>query len=129
LKDSPFFMGLFKKNKENLLELIPVRQVEWERNTDTNKINLIVPKFSNVLLRKHLLPRLNKPHFIIKLDELGSFVREQCDGRRNAKQTAEAFGNHFGEKAQGPYVRTAKFLQMMHRERYIVLQRPDGTRL
>ena len=44
------------RQEQNLLELIPARNLEFER-TDDGKITIIQPKFTNKFMVKYLLPQ------------------------------------------------------------------------
>jgi len=44
-----------EKSKINLLDLIPVRNIKWEKKED-GLIVLLKPKFEHVLLKKYVLP-------------------------------------------------------------------------
>ena len=78
-----------EKPKINLLDLIPVRNIKWEKKED-GLIVLLKPKFELALLKKYVLPRLKKPCFKIKLDHVGSFIWEHCDGDLRVKEVAKS---------------------------------------
>ena len=44
----------------NLLELIPVKNIKWEKKDD-GLIVLLKPKFKHPFFKKHILPRLKYP--------------------------------------------------------------------
>jgi len=102
----------------NLLELVPVRTISWEKSQE-DLVVLLKPKFRHPLLVKNLLPRLKRPHYKIKLDSVGSFVWEQCDGNRSVKELAENMKERFGEDVEPLYDRLTLFLQSLEKNRFI----------
>lgn len=107
----------------NLLELVPVRNMEW-KNVD-GLVILLKPKFKNPFLARHLLPRMKSPHFKIKLDEIGSFFWENCDGQKNIKEIGELFREKFGGKVEPLYERLSLFLQSLEKNGLILLKGRD----
>jgi hypothetical protein len=102
----------------NLLDLIPVQNILWKEN-EQGFIVLLKPKFKNPFLAKHLLPKLKRPHYKVKLDEVGSFLWKQCDGKKTVKQIAEILKNHFGDKVDPLYERLGLFLQNLEKNKFI----------
>ena len=113
-----------EKSKINLLELIPVRNIKWEKKED-GLIILLKPKFELALLRKHVLPRLKKPYFKIKLDQVGSFTWEHCDGSLRVKEIAKNLKDKFGEDVEPLYDRLALFLQSLEKNRLIFYKKEE----
>lgn len=111
-----------KKNTiaANLLDLKPVRNMDWETGENGLTV-LLIPKFQNRYLVKWLMPRLAKPNFRVKLDAYGSFVWNQCDGNTTVAEMAERMREQFGEKVEPLYDRIAKFLQRLEREDFLRL--------
>jgi len=113
-----------KKSKINLLDLIPVRNIKWEKKED-GLIVLLKPKFELALLRKYVLPRLKKPYFKIKLDHVGSFIWERCDGNLRVKEVAKNLKDKFGEDVEPLYDRLALFLQNLEKNHLIFYKTED----
>ncbi|NIO49162.1 MAG: PqqD family peptide modification chaperone [Candidatus Aminicenantes bacterium] len=107
-----------ERSKINLLDLIPIRNIKWEKKED-GLIVLLKPKFELALLKKYVLPRLKKPYFKIKLDHVGSFIWEQCDGTLRVKEVAKNLKNKFGEDVEPLYDRLALFLQSLEKNHFI----------
>lgn len=107
-----------KKPEINLLDLVPVKNIHWEK-TEEGLVVLLKPKFQHPFLRKHLLPRLKRPHFKVKLDAVGSFVWEQCDGKQTVQEVAQNLKKKFGEEVEPLYERIAMFLQTLEKNRFI----------
>lgn len=110
-----------KETSINLLDLIPVRNTDYEKN-DAGLITLLKPKFKNPFLVKYILPKLKNPHYRIKFDEIGSFFWENCDGTRAVKALAELQYKKFGEKVEPLYDRLSLFLQNLEKNGLIVFK-------
>lgn len=114
-----------KRNKQentiNLLELIPVQNIQWKKNEE-DLIILLKPKFQNHFLQKHILPRLKKPHYRIKLDSVGSYIWKLCDGKHTVLDIGEALSKEFGEKIEPLYDRLSQFFQSMENNKFITLK-------
>lgn len=102
----------------NLLEMIPVKCMDWKRDEAGSAV-ILKPKFSFSLLQKYLLPHLKKPNFKIVLDEKGSYIWEHIDGKRSVKDISEVFAEKFGEDAEPLFERLGLFLQQLERNRFI----------
>jgi hypothetical protein len=102
----------------NLLELIPLKNIEWEQQTD-GLICLLKPKFQISFLRKRLLPHLKNPYYRINLDKIGSHFWESCDGVRNVKEIAECMKIKFGDDVEPLYERITLFLQNLEKNKFI----------
>lgn len=98
----------------------PVRRITWEAE-EGEKVVLFVPKFKNRYLVKWLVPRLAKPVFRVKLDQVGSFVWTRCDGETTVLRIAELMNERFGPEADPSHNRLAMFLRILARDRFINL--------
>ena len=104
----------------NLLELKPIRNVEWERNGDESVV-LLVPKFKNRLLVKWLIPQISKLRFQVKLDQYGSFIWNRCDGTTTVGEIAELMAEKFGQPVDSLHSRIGLFLQRLIRDKFLML--------
>jgi hypothetical protein len=102
----------------NLLDLIPEKNIEWEKNEE-GLIVLLKPKFKNPFLAKHLLPRLKNPYYRIKLDAMGSFIWELCDGHSAVKELGKSLKDKFKDKVEPLYDRLGLFLQNLEKNHFI----------
>lgn len=107
-----------KKKKINLLDLIPVRNVEWVNN-EQNLIVLLKPKFTNRWLGKYILPRLKSPNYKVNLDAYGSFVWNNCDGKTTVAEIGERLKKEFGEDIEPVYERLCLFIKTLKRNRFV----------
>jgi len=107
-----------KLKEQNLLDLIPVHAVEWEKTRD-GTVFLKRPKFRNRFL-KILLNRLGKSsYYRIQLDEFGSFIWERCDGYHRVEQIGKNLRKEFGEKVEPVYERLGAFVKIMAYQKFI----------
>lgn len=101
-----------KNKSENYLERVPCRaDIEWK--CDENGIVTLEIEnkgFFNKMAQKIL----KKPKITyIHLDETGSFVWPEIDGKRDIAAIGEVVEKKFGEKAQPLYERLAKYFQIL----------------
>ena len=102
----------------NLLDLVPIKNIEWQKNKE-GLIVLLKPKLKNPFLAKHLLPRLKKPYYRIRLDTVGSFIWELCDGHLTIKELGNKLKDNFGNKVEPLYDRLALFFQDLEKNHFI----------
>ncbi len=103
--------------------IVVERKVGWEDGQNDMAV-LLIPKFRKWPLAKWLQPRLKKPHIRVKLDEIGSFVWKQLDGRKTFALIAQAMREHFGEKAEPAEDRLKKFLLTLRNNKFVELYQP-----
>jgi hypothetical protein len=102
----------------NLLELVPVKNIEWEK-TEEGLICLLKPKFQLSILKKHILPRLKHPYYKINLDKIGSQFWENCDGVRTVEEIAKRMKQTLGDEVEPLYERITLFLQSLEKNKFI----------
>lgn len=102
----------------NLLDLIPVRNIKWKKKED-GLIILLKPKFRHPFITKHILPHLKRPYYKIKLDAVGSFIWELCDGKLSVKEIAQSLKHHFKDEVEPLYDRMALFFQSLEKHRFM----------
>lgn len=108
------------KNK-NLLEMKPSRKktIEWEK-----KDNAIVLKIKRDGSIAKILHKLFKtPELItIDLDDIGSFVWEQCGGEKTIYDISEDLKNEFGEKVEPVLERLLQYIKILKGNNLIELE-------
>lgn len=109
------------KRGRNLFDLKPARNLTWETG-EQELVVLTVPKFRNRLLAKLLLPRLKKREYRVKLDDVGSFIWNSCDGQLTVLEIADRVAKKFGGDADALYARVADFFKKLAREEFVVLR-------
>ena len=111
-------MGKTKRNEQNLLDLVPVQAVEWEK-TQSGTVCLKKPKFQNRFLKK-LIQRWGKhSYYKIQLDDFGSYVWESCDGRQRVEQIGRNLRQKFGENVEPVYERLGSFVKILAYHKFI----------
>jgi hypothetical protein len=105
----------------NLLDLKPVRILQWETK-ENGSVVLLVPKFHNPLLVRYLVPHLAKPFIRLELDETGSFVWQECDGAATVAVIADRMKKRFGEEFDPEYERVGRFIRQLLRNEFIRLE-------
>ena len=114
-----------KQSKEpspvNLLSLIPEHNI-LSKKTEEGLTILLKPKYRHPWMVKHVLPRLKNPHFKIKLDDIGSFIWELCDGMRTFEKIGEKLREKFGEKVEPLYERLGTFFQNLEKNKFIIFK-------
>lgn len=111
-----------KKNKDleslNYLETTPVHNYGGVEE-ETGLVSVLIPRFTNKILVKFLTPRLKNPFVKAKLDEFGSEVWRQINGKNKVQEIADNLSAKFGEKIQPVNERLTKFLTMMYQYSFI----------
>lgn len=108
-----------KKQKENYLEKIPVRNEKFRFTEDEN--GLITIEIDNKGVFNRLLQRIAKKPKVsyIHLDENGSFVWKQIDGKRDIIEIGEKVEEHFGDASHPVYERLVKYFSMLQNAGFI----------
>ena len=106
-------------NHQEWMGSIPERLLDWEKDSASERAVLLVPRFRKGLLKKWVQPKLKKPFMKVKLDEIGSFVWEHCDGKTKVKDIASALDQKFGERVQPAENRLKLFFGTMFRSDFI----------
>ena len=102
----------------NLLELVPEKNTGWEKDSE-GYVVLLKPKIQHPFFQKHVLTKLKRPHYKVKLDEIGSYFWEHCDGNQTVKDIAERMAEHFGDTIDPLYDRITLFLQNLEKNKFI----------
>ena len=107
-----------KNKKENLLEKIPVRQIDDWTQDDQGIVTLnihnkgVFNKIAQTLFKK---PKISYVH----LDEMGSFIWPILDGETNIIDLGKAVKEHFGEKANPLYERLSQYFKTLEKYNFI----------
>jgi hypothetical protein len=108
-----------EKEQIDWTKLIPQRSINWEINPETNFVLIKKPKFKNPLLQKYLLPRLKRPDYTVNLDNVGSFVWKNIDGKINFGEIAERMRREFGDLVEPVDDRLGQFINSLRRYDFI----------
>ena len=71
---------------------------------------------------KHVLPRLKSQHYKIRLDDIGSFIWDLCDGRKTVQEIGEQLKDKFGDKVEPLYERLGAFFQNLEKNKFITFK-------
>ncbi len=110
-----------KKQPQNYLDLIPAHmpQIRWDMGDDA----IVVVHMENTGFYNRLAQKLfHKPKVShIKLDELGSFIWNEMDGKRTVSEISESVKARFGDKAEPLLDRLIRFLEILRSQKWITL--------
>ncbi len=111
-----------KKRSENFLDYIPKRNVlyKWEINQKKHvEVAVINRGFYNriaqLIFRK---PKISK----IELDDFGSFVWQEMDGKKTIYEIGINVKQKFGKKAEPLYERLSEYIRTLRNNRFIVYE-------
>ncbi len=104
-------------------ELVPEPLVLSELDPD-GRVVLLVPRFRSGPLARWLLPRLSKPHVRVRLDELGSYVWQRCDGATSLGDIERGMAERFGAELELPGERLGLFVGQLDRSKLLRLLQP-----
>lgn len=116
-----FRMRTPNADTRDLLAMKPKRNLQWETK-DGDSVVLIIPKFKHPLLVKWFVPMLAKPNIRVKLDALGSFVWNRCDGLTSIETIGAEMSSMFGEPVEPLYERIGKFVAKLERSKFLLLE-------
>ncbi len=109
------------ERQPNLLEYTPCTRIDWEG--EPRQIALLVPKFKNAFLQRHISTHLSKPHVRVKLDEYGSCVWQHIDGCRTVQEIALTLREQYGEAVEPVFDRVGLFICQLYRNQFIQLEK------
>ncbi len=112
-------------NKDEWLQLVPMAECEAE--WDDQQVVLLIPRARNPVLKFFVSILNSKPHFRLKLDEVGSFVWQQVDGQRTIGDICQALEAHFKERVAPADERTIEFFKRLYLYRAVRFFSPSGT--
>jgi hypothetical protein len=123
-KTTVFLSRIFKRKKRpkvNLLECVPERNYLWETGED-GLVVVLIPRFQNAFLARWLQPKLKRPYLRLSLDEHGSFLWNQCDGKTSIREMAVRMQQNFGRDFDPDCERISKFVVQLIRGDMITLK-------
>ena len=110
-----------KKTQENFLEKIPCHKQGLNWSQDKNGLVTlemqnrgIANKVFQLLLRK---PKVSYIH----LEQFGSFIWLQIDGKRDVIAIGELVREQFGEKAEPLYERLSQYIKTLESNKFITI--------
>ena len=103
------------------MELRPSRVCAWEQ--DDRGVTLLPPRFGRGPVGRALERWLRPRPYRIRLDAVGTFVWNRCDGSRTVAEIAGQLRDEFGEKVEPAEDRLVSFLSTLLRERFASVDR------
>ncbi|MCI6675429.1 MAG: PqqD family protein [Clostridiales bacterium] len=104
---------------KNYLDYIPVCAPDHHFFIDKNGIIIICEEhkgfYAWIAQKLYKRPRFSK----IKLDELGSFIWKQMDGKRTIYEISFLVKEQFGDKAEPLLPRLTQYFQLLYRNHFI----------
>ena len=111
-----------KKKDENYLDYIYDKNPEFQWKERENGIVVVEVKWTGFFNRiaQKVFNRPEKSE--IALDEIGSFVWHQIDGKRDLYEISNLMKEEFGEDIEPVYERLFTFIGIMNDHNFIVLK-------
>jgi hypothetical protein len=108
------------KSKNNFLDYVPLKngENEWSKATDGLVTVHAVHRglFSLIARKCFARPRVSHIH----LDEYGSFVWKNIDGKKTIGQLAEILKSEYGSGAEPLYKRLVHYMKVLYNNKLIV---------
>lgn len=113
------------KTYSDLLPCIPLQKFEFEVEQETNRVIILRPKYLSKWTTKYIMPLLKQKHFRVKLDELGSLVWKNCDGKNSVEDLIRILQKELGDSEEQIYERLAKYILHLQKEKFLELRCPS----
>ncbi|ABK61989.1 PqqD family protein [Clostridium novyi] len=109
------------KKDNNLLEFIPYKNLSYisDREEDNNRITIIIKRNSKI--DKIILKIFRKAHkeLYVHLDEIGSFIWRNIDGKKTVLNLCEVFMREHNVEQSEAINRTVYFLKILKNNKFI----------
>lgn len=107
-----------KRRGDNLLDYIPVRTVDWDRDDD-GRVYLLKERSRNTILKK-IIRFLHKDQFFrIRLDELGTAAWLGIDGKKDIYQITLEMKAQFADRLHQAEERVGYFFAMLKKNDFV----------
>lgn len=104
---------------DNFQNYLPVRNCEHEINNEL--VTVLFQKEKKGFIEKKVFPKLKPKVSKIDLDEIGSFVWLEIDGKKNISDITKIAEEHFHEKITPAKERVELFFKQMNQNKLISL--------
>jgi hypothetical protein len=105
-----------KKNRKNILRMIPVRNYEWE---EKERVSVLVPRFRSKLGQRFCRLIKKEPTFKVNLDERSSDAWKLADGERTVLEIAKELEKKYKEKVDPANIRVSELFNIMESNKLI----------
>jgi hypothetical protein len=112
-----------KRKSDNLLDYIPVRNVQWENSTEGCAV-LNVPKFKRKWMFNLLIHLKIEPVYKLNLDEKGTAIWKYCDGSDDLYHIALKLREKYGDDIEPVFDRLNAFIRQLFHQKLIKLDPP-----
>jgi hypothetical protein len=119
-----FFQRRRILKKANYLDLTPLRQMEFE-TLENGKVDVLLPRFKHPVWKRALQPRWKQEFIRIHLDEMGTAIWNEIDGKIKVHELCIRLQASHPEKLHPPEEtekRVTDFLSMLYMQRYITFR-------
>ena len=96
----------------------PRRRLDW-REAGEGRCVVLRPKLGESRAARWLASRFGDPYYRIRLDDVGAFVWQACDGETSLAAILERMRGAFGARVEPADERLGRFIQSMLRSRMI----------
>jgi hypothetical protein len=120
MRKKSFFVRRKILKSSNYLNLTPVRAMSYEEHDEN--VTVLIPKFSNIFLKKVVGPYLKKPFIQLKLDRFGSVTWMLANGKNNVGEICGRLKETFGESIEPVHERTTKFITKLYQNDLITFK-------
>ena len=108
---------------DNYLEYIPVKNKELNWSLDEKGI-VTLELHNKGFFNKVAQKLFKKPEIsYIHMEEMGSFIWQAIDDKKNLIAIGEEVKAHFGDKAEPLYERLAKYVNMLERYGFVKMEK------
>ncbi len=107
------------KKQDNFLDYIPVisEKYTWDADEDGKVTVHVLHRGFYAKIAQKFFHRPRVSH--ISLDEIGSFIFAQIDGKKTVHELGVLLKEKFGKKIEPLYDRLAQYLAVLHRNEFI----------
>lgn len=113
-----------RKKKGNYLDYTPSRIRNYDRDED-GRVEVTVPRFGAWKPGRWIQGAFKLNDFKIKLDEIGTYIWDRCDGKNTVYEIGLEMKERFGEKIEPVYERLALFVKQMERGKLIEVRQHE----
>lgn len=108
-----------KNSNENYLDKIPKISAKISWTEEDNIVTIAIENkgfFNKVAKRLFKKPKISYIH----LDEFGSFVFKQIDGKKDITEIGALVKENFGDKAEPLYERLSKYISILNSYGFVI---------
>ena len=105
-----------KKNPKNILNMIPVRNYEWE---EKETVSVLVPKFRGKIGQRFCRLIKKEITYKVNLDERSSDAWKLSNGKRTVLDIAKELGKKYKEQVEPANSRVAELFNILEANKLI----------